>query len=136
MTRAQAIRGEALTRRDEANANEGKEAMPVFDLEAITARPYEERETNVFYEAPEFKTRIIELAPGGGIPACQMTDHVLFSVLTGEAEVTVNGEPSVVGPGHCLISPPATFSMWSRAGARLLGVQIRVSPSGDGDRDA
>lgn len=112
-----------------ADASEGKETVPVFDFDAMTAQPYEKRDTNVFYETPEFKTRIIELAPGGEIPACEMTDHVLFSVPSGEAEVTVNGEPFVVGPGQCVISPPATFSMTSRAGARLLGVQIEARSS-------
>ncbi len=99
--------------------------MKVFDLDAMEAKPYEERDKNVFYQAPEFKTRIIELAAGGEIPLCEMSDHVIFYVLTGEAEVTVNGESSTLRDGQCLISPPATFSMTTKAGARLLGIQIK-----------
>ena len=39
--------------------------MKIFDLNEMTAAPYELRGRNVFYQANEFKTRIIELPPGG-----------------------------------------------------------------------
>ena len=98
--------------------------MKVFDLAAMEAQPYEKRDKNVFYQAREFKTRIIELPPGGEIPKCEMSDHVLFYVLAGEAEVTVNAQTSTLGEHQCLITPPATFSMRTEKGSRLLGIQI------------
>ena len=46
--------------------------MKVFDLNEIAALPYEQRDKNVFYQTKEFKTRIIELPPGGEMPICEM----------------------------------------------------------------
>ena len=50
----------------------GVKAMKVFDINKLTSHPYEERDKNVFYQAQEFKTRIIELPPGGQMPVCEM----------------------------------------------------------------
>jgi hypothetical protein len=52
--------------------------MKVFDLSEIAALPYEQRDKNVFYQTKEFKTRIIELSPGGQMPTCEMASHVIF----------------------------------------------------------
>ena len=98
--------------------------MKVFDLGCMEVQPYEQRDRNVFYRAREFKTRIIELPPGGEIPECEMSDHVIFFVLAGEADITVNGQISTLGEQQCLITPPATFSMKTEKGARLVGIQI------------
>ena len=70
--------------------------MKVFDLNEMTAAPYEQRGKNVFYQAKEFKTRIIELPPGGQMPTCEMASHVIFYVLDGEARVTVNTESVIL----------------------------------------
>ena len=67
---------------------------------------------------------IIELPQGGEIPKCEMPDHVIFLVLAGQADVTVNGQTSTVGEQQCLITAPATFSMKSERGARMVGIQI------------
>jgi quercetin dioxygenase-like cupin family protein len=103
--------------------------MKVFDLDCMEAHPYEQREKNVFYREPEFKTRIIELPPGGAIPKCEMSDHVIFYVVAGEAEVTVNAQTSTLGEQQCLITPPATVSMKTAAGVRVMAVQIVKTPS-------
>ena len=102
-------------------------SLKVFDLAAMEAQPYEKRDKNVFYKVPEFKTRIIELPPGGEIPKCEMCDHVIFYVLTGEAEVTVNAQISTLSERQCLITPPATFSMKTQRGVRILGIQIAAN---------
>ena len=101
--------------------------MKVFDLNEMTARPYEEREKNVFYQAKEFKTRVIELPPGGRIPLCEMAEHVIFYVLDGEARFSVNSESVVLKEKQCLITEPATISMKTESGARLVGIQIAKS---------
>ncbi|MBW2092937.1 MAG: hypothetical protein JRI34_12550 [Deltaproteobacteria bacterium] len=98
--------------------------MKVFDLTEITAHPYEEREKNIFYQAREFKTRIIELLPGGQMPACEMSSYVIFYVLDGKAKVTVNSESVTLKEKQCLITKPATVSMKTEGGARLMGIQI------------
>ena len=104
----------------------GKEvkAMNVFDLAEMVAFPYEQREKNVFYQTKEFKTRIIELPPGGQMPVCEMASHVIFFVLDGEATVMVNSETVCLKEKLCLITEPATLSMKTVGGVRILGVQI------------
>ena len=66
--------------------------MQVFDLKAMVSYPYGERDKNVFYKAKDFKTRIIELPPGGEMPICEMASYVIFFVVTGVVEVRVNQE--------------------------------------------
>jgi mannose-6-phosphate isomerase-like protein (cupin superfamily) len=98
--------------------------MKIFDLAAAAAFPYEQREKNVFYQTKEFKTRIIELPPGGQMPVCEMASHVIFFVLDGEATVTVNSGTVTLKEKQCLITEPATLSMKTMSGVRILGVQI------------
>lgn len=101
--------------------------MQIFNLNTMKAYPYEEREKNVFYKAEEFKTRIIELLPGEGIPECEMSSYVIFYVLEGEAEVAVNQEKAVVKKEQCLITEPATLSMKTDKGVKIMGIQIEGS---------
>ncbi len=98
--------------------------MKVFDLNKIAAFPYEQREQNVFYQAKEFKTRIIELPMGGQMPTCKMASHVIFYVMNGEVSVTVNSETVELNEKQCLITEPATLSMTTEKGVRLMGIQI------------
>jgi len=98
--------------------------MKVFDLNEMKAFPYEQRDKNVFYQAQEFKTRIVELPPGGEMPTCEMASLVIFYVLNGEAKVTVNSETVDLKEKQCLITEPATLSMTTEKGVRLLGIQV------------
>ena len=101
--------------------------MKIFDLDEMTAAPYEQREKNVFYQANEFKTRIIELPPGGQMPTCEMASHVIFYALDGEVKVTVNSESVILKKNQCLIAEPSTFSMQTENGVKLMGIQIAKS---------
>lgn len=101
--------------------------MKVFDLKKMKAAPYEQRERNVFYQAREFKTRIVELPPGGEMPTCEMASHVIFYVLDGEVKVTVNSETVELKEKQCLITEPATLSMTTEIGVRLMGIQIATN---------
>jgi len=98
--------------------------MRIFDLRAMTPHPYDEREKNVFCQTPQFKARIIELPAKGRMPTCAMASHVLFYVVQGEAEVQVNQEVATIKEGQCLVSEPATLSMKTEAGVKILGIQI------------
>lgn len=105
--------------------------MQIFDLNAMEAYPQADRDKNVFYKTERFKTRIIELPPGSEIPPCEMTSHVILFVVKGIVEVTVNKERAIIRNGQCLITEPATLSMKSENGAKLMGIQIerpKVSP--------
>lgn len=101
--------------------------MKVFDIADMESRGYDERSKNVFYEAPEFKMRVIELAPGGSIPSCEMASHVVFVCVEGEAMVTVEGEETSLTLSKGLVTAPATVSMRSDTGAKLLGIQIALA---------
>lgn len=98
--------------------------MKVFDLKKMKAFPYEEREKNVFFNAKEFRTRIIELPPHGKIPNCEMSSYVIFNVITGNVEVTVNSEKRELKEGQCLITEPASLSMYTENGVKIMGIQI------------
>ena len=98
--------------------------MEIFDLATMTAYPYKERERNVFYQAKEFKARIIELPPRGQMPTCEMEAHVIFYVLNGKVNVTVNSETVSIRENQCLITTPATISMRTEGGVKLVGIQV------------
>ena len=98
--------------------------MQVFDLKTMISHPYEERDKNVFYRAKEFKARIIELPPGGEMPTCEMVSYVIFYVVKGAAEFTVNQEKVNIKAGQCLITDPATLAMKTNDGVKIMGIQV------------
>ncbi len=98
--------------------------MEVYDIKAMQSFPYEERGRNVFYKAKEFKTRIIELPSGGEMPTCEMESFVIFYVVSGAVEVSVNEETADLETGQCLITEPATLSMKTADGVKIMGIQI------------
>lgn len=98
--------------------------MKVFDLKEMKVYPYEERQKNIFYQANEFKTIIVELPPGGEIPKCEMIPYVIFTVIKGSAEIKVNEEKVTLREGQCLITEPATLSMKTDTGVKIMGTQI------------
>ena len=104
--------------------------MQTFDITTMMSHSYDERGKNVFYQTPQFKARIIELPAGGGMPSCEMAFHVLFYVVRGEAEVQVNGEVAVIREGQCLATEPATISMKTKSGVKILGIQIAPKDGG------
>lgn len=101
--------------------------MPVFDVKAMPAYPYEERDRNVFYSAKEFQARVIELPPGGEIPTCEMASYVIFYVVEGAAQVRVDQEEVAIVQGQCLITEPATLSMKTDSGVRMMGIPVEKS---------
>lgn len=101
--------------------------MQVFELKSMVSNPYEERDKNIFYKAKEFKARIIELPPGGEMPTCEMISYVIFYVIEGEAEVNVNQEKTNIKEGQCLITNPATLSMRTKDGVKIMGMQVMKS---------
>ena len=90
----------------------------------MKAFPYEQRDKNVIYQAREIKTRIIELLPGGQMPTCEMSSHVIFYVLDGEGRVTVNLKTAELKEKQCFITGPTTPSMTTENGVRIIGIQI------------
>ncbi len=98
--------------------------MKVFDLKGMAAHPFEERERNVLYRSQDFSARIISLPPGGAIAPCGMESNVVFLVISGVATVEADEVETQLEEGHCLITEPATISMRSETGARILGLQI------------
>ena len=104
--------------------------MKVLDIRNARVRPFEEREMNVLHVSDDFRMRIIEIPANGGIPPCKMASHVIFYVVEGKVEVTVNEERSSIVEGQCLVSEPATISMRSVTGAKLMGIQIDAMKKG------
>ena len=98
--------------------------MQTFDLRKMKVFPYEERQKNIFYQSEEFKTIMVELPAGGEIPRCEMEPSVVFVVLAGSAEITVNQQKAILQEGQCLITEPATLSMKTSKGVKIMGIQI------------
>lgn len=98
--------------------------MQVFYVKTMVSYPYAEREKNMLYQTREFKARIIELSPEGKMPTCEMTSYVMFYVLTGKAEIEVNLEKVTITEGQCLITEPATLSMRTQDGVKIMGIQV------------
>ncbi|MBN1561395.1 hypothetical protein JW998_14165 [candidate division KSB1 bacterium] len=98
--------------------------MKVFDLHEMKVHAHDERSLNVFYDTPEFKARMIELPCGGTMRACDMTSYVVFIVMEGAVTVLVDQEEAYLKTGQCLITEPATLSMKSEIGVKILGLQV------------
>jgi len=98
--------------------------VKIFDLIKMRALPSDEKEKNVYYQTKEFKTRIIELPPQGEILNCEITSYIIFYVITGTVQVTVNSEKQNLKAGQCLITEPATLSMRTEDGVKIMGIQI------------
>ncbi len=105
--------------------------MQVFDLNIMKSHPYEKRDKNVFFRAPAFKARIIELPPGGEMPECDMKSYVVFTVIQGAATVMVNRQETRLQAGQCLITEPATLAMKTDSGVKILGLQVTKVKNGD-----
>jgi mannose-6-phosphate isomerase-like protein (cupin superfamily) len=95
-----------------------------FDIPSMKAYGYDQREKNVFYAIREFKMRVISLGPGESMPKCDMTSYVIFVAIEGEAEVDVGTDRVAISRGQCLVTEPATLSMRTNTGVRLLGIQV------------
>ncbi len=99
--------------------------MKILDFTKISDFPYEERQKNVLYKTDDFKIRIINLPAKGTMPECDMITHVVFVVMNGQVDITVNGKEYSLGEKQSLASEPATFSMRTDNGAKLMGIQIQ-----------
>ena len=58
------------------------------------------------------------------MPTCEMASYVIFYVIEGAAEVRVNQEIININEGQCLITEPATLSMRTNDGVKLMGIQV------------
>ncbi len=98
--------------------------MELFDFNKIKGLPYEERHKNVLYKTGDFKIRVVDLPENGSMPECNMETHVVFVVMQGQVDITVNGKVHTLNEKQSLASEPAVFSMKSIKGAKLMGIQI------------
>ena len=103
--------------------------MEIFDLNDILVHLFEERDRNVLFQNEPFKVRLIQLKAGGEIPPCAMAMNVIFCVLQGKGIITVNDKSNQLKPHSFVIAPPATISMKSDEGMKLLGIQITTKSS-------
>jgi len=98
--------------------------MEVFDLKGMAAYPQKEREKNVLHRSEDFSARFISLPPGGEIPPCEMAVNVILTVVSGSVTVKVNGKVAILEEGYCLIAEPATLSILTSEGAKILAIQV------------
>ena len=102
--------------------------MLSFDLRNMQSFPYQQRDKNVFYEAGNFKTRIIELQEGEKFPPhgpCEMASYAIYYLVSGKIGININGEYSEPEEGHCMISGLGSYQMEAKDPAKILGIQIQ-----------
>ena len=58
------------------------------------------------------------------MPTCEMASYVIFYVIKGTVEVRVNQEKVSIKEGQCLITEPATLSMRTNDGVKIMGIQV------------
>jgi len=63
---------------------------------------------------------VIDLPKNGTLPECDMATHVVFVVMNGQVDITVNGKEHCLSEKQSLASEPATFSMKTSDGATPL----------------
>ncbi len=98
--------------------------MEIFDLKNIEKGTDREQKSKILFEKDGIKMRTIFLGPDDRIPPCDMTSHVIFHVVEGSVDITVNDKTHTLQEGTCIVTEPATISMRSSNGSRLLGIQI------------
>jgi len=101
--------------------------MRIFDTDIVGSMDLSSKRTEVLHQASTFKIRIIILPPGGIISPCMMTATVIFHVISGAVDITSDGEMVSIKEGQGVVSEPATISMVSTNGVKLLGIQIETS---------
>jgi quercetin dioxygenase-like cupin family protein len=108
------------------NRNSEAITVKIFDVidEIKGTGPAEGTKSNLLYEADEFKVRRISLSPRDEIQPCKMASNVVFYVVKGSVEVSVDDVKNLLREGECLVTEPATFSMKTEEGATILGIQI------------
>ena len=104
--------------------------MRTYDTKKAETMARDGKRTEVMHQASHFKIRMIELPLGGSIPPCEMASSVIFHVMSGTVDITSDGETVTIMEGQGVVSEPATVSMMSTTGARLLGIQIE-NPQGE-----
>lgn len=99
--------------------------MVILDFNKITGFPYEERHKNILHISSDFKIRVIDLPENGKMPECAMATHVIFVVMQGQVDITVNGKEYNLNQKQSMASEPAVFSMKTCEGAKLMAIQIQ-----------
>ncbi len=92
--------------------------MEVFDLNEMEGK-------KKIFGRKEFKVRHVQLSEGEEIPPCDMSSHVIFTVLEGKVAITVDKDEVSLEEGECLISEPGTYSMKTEKGAKIQGIQVQ-----------
>ena len=103
--------------------------MEIFDLNDSNVYPFEEKDKNVLFQSEAFKIRLIQVEAGEEIPPCAMAMNVIFCILQGKGLITVNDQSNQVKPHSLIITNPATISMRSKDGMKVLGIQITTKSS-------
>ena len=81
----------------------------------------------LYDQATGFKTQSIALRAGGMIPPCAMSRDVMFYIINGSGQITVDGETQPLQPGDGCVVPSAcgSRSISAHTDMTILAVQGR-----------
>ena len=98
--------------------------MKIINLEEIDpgSKPAE-----VFYEGNNFNSRLISLKKGEEIPPCDMDSNLIFTIIEGEVEISVNEQKNILSQNQVLIADPGLFSMEALKDSKIMGIQIAAN---------
>ncbi|MHC1787472.1 MAG: AraC family ligand binding domain-containing protein [Christensenellales bacterium] len=100
--------------------------MNIYDLTKLELDPNAGGNCGAFYQNDLINARLIVLKAGQKIPNARVDSYVLFYVVAGEVFLTCNEETVRLQENQVFISGPATLSLETAQGARLMGVRISM----------
>lgn len=82
-----------------------------------------------FFIAPEMRARIIRREPGtAGDGHTHDLGHEIFLILEGQAEITIEDESAILGPGQCVIARADQWHQIRVVGDKPLTYYLSVTP--------
>ena len=95
------------------------------DLRTIDLQPEKGRAKEDFYDAGGLKAQVMRLKAGQIIPPCKMENDVLFYIIQGEGEISVDHEKEELMPMVSVVVPrqAKSRSISARTDMLILAVQ-------------
>ena len=83
---------------------------------------------NIFYDHENIKAQIVCLKAGQQIPPCQMNHDVLFFIIQGEGEITVDNKKEKIKPMISIIVPKKanSRSILAKTDMVILAIQCQT----------
>lgn len=105
----------------------GGDKMHKIDVKKMVNYSNEGPVKEIFYDAGNLKAQVVCLKAGQMIPPCKMTNDMLFYIVEGEGEITVDNKKEVLFSGISVIVPKEaeSRSISAKTDMLILAVQFK-----------